>query len=218
VDSPCYDAVHTRDVVFVAGEYWLVADHLTAPTRHDYAHRLHLTAPAEDRTVVEMRDLDVVVRAPAVDLVYPAGTALAVEPGWVAPVYGTRHPAPVVCAEHHRVADAEFVVLLWPRRAGVDPPRLTVHRPSPDVVVVQVAGVGTHGAATDHVAWAGASRRLRCGPITVTGQAAWVRVDRDGRPERTAVYEGEDLTWTGPGPAPDPAPAGDGWSLAPRDG
>ena len=76
VHSPCYDAVHTRDVVFVAGEYWLVADHLAAATPHDYS-----PSPAphgeglgpHDRRRDETHD--VVVRAPDVDLVYAGGHA-----------------------------------------------------------------------------------------------------------------------------------------------
>ncbi len=42
VTSPAYDAVHRRAVVFVAGEYWLVFDLLTAAGPHDYALRWHL--------------------------------------------------------------------------------------------------------------------------------------------------------------------------------
>ena len=34
VTSPCYDAVHTRTVAFVDGDYWVVHDRLRAPTAH----------------------------------------------------------------------------------------------------------------------------------------------------------------------------------------
>jgi Heparinase II/III-like protein/Heparinase II/III N-terminus len=216
VDSPCYDALHTRDVLFVAGEYWLVADHLTAATAHDYAHRLHLTARAEGRTTVVSRDHDVVVRAPDVDLVYPPGTIPRIEPGWVAPAYGIKERAPVISVERRAATDASFLVVMWPRRGSVRPPRLVVVHHSPDLVSVRLEGVGRDGRCADHVAWAVEPSRLRLGALSVTGRVAWMRVDeRRGRPGRLAVYEGEELSWGGPDPVPDLVPAGDGWSTAP---
>ena len=218
VHSSCYDAVHTRDVVFVAGEYWLVADHLLAATTHDYSHRLHLTARAWGRTTVARRALDVVVRAPDVDLVYAAGDVPLIEEGWVAPRYGVKERAPVVAVERRQESDTAFVVVLWPRRptvapkasagrasasepdgdgvrgrsprGGTVPPRLRVDHAAPELVSVRVEGVGRHGRSTDHVAWAVEPRPLRLGPLSVTARVAWLRVDGDGEPERLAVYDG----------------------------
>jgi hypothetical protein len=210
--SPCYDAVHTRDVLFVAGEYWLVADHLTAPTAHDYTHCLHLTARARGRTTVAPRDHDVVVRAPDVELVYPPGTTARIEPGWVAPVYGIKERAPVVAVERHEETNAEFLVALWPRRRALPPPQLTVVHRSAELMSLRLQGVGRDRRFADHVAWAAEPRPLRLGALSVTARVAWMRVDDRGCPERLAVYESEDPSWCGPGPAPDLVPAGDGWS------
>jgi Heparinase II/III-like protein/Heparinase II/III N-terminus len=215
VRSPVYDAVHTRDVVFVAGEYWLVVDHLDAPTTHHYCHRMYLTARAWDRTTVIRRDRDTVVRAPDVDLVYATAPVPVVEDGWVAPVYGVKHPAPVVVVEQRGASHAEFVLALCPRRTGLAPPRLTVDQASPGLVAVRVDGVGDDGRATDHVAWAPDPCRLHLGPLSITARVAWMRADHAGDPEQVAVHEGDALDWSGPDPAPDPVPTGDGWSTLP---
>ena len=214
VRSPCYDAVHARDVLFIAGEYWLVADHLTSETGHDYTHRLHLTAPAQGCATVLRRDHDVVVRTPDVDLVYPAGTRPRIESGWVAPTYGIKERAPVVSVAHHDVANAAFLVVLWPRRDGVEPPRLDLGHHSPDLVSVRVEGVGPHARSVDHVAWAARPCRLELGALRVTARVGWARDDGRGQPERLAVYEGEDVSWCGGGSAPDLVPTGDGWSVS----
>jgi hypothetical protein len=219
VHSPCYDAVHTRDVVFVAGQYWLVVDHLLAATTHDYSSRLHLTARAWGLTTVARREHDLVVRAPDVDLVFGAGDVPLIEEGWVAPVYGIKERAPVVAVERRGEAHTDFLVVIWPRRPGVAPPRLSVDDAAPGLVSVRVDGVGPQGRATDHLAWAVEPSPLRVGPVAVTARVAWARVGDRGDPQRLAVYDGGELAWSGAEPAPDPVPSGDGWSTAPgRDG
>jgi hypothetical protein len=212
VHSPCYDAVHTRDVLFVAGEYWLVADHLSAETGHDYTHRLHLAPRARGRTTIVRREHDVVVRAPDVDLVYPPDATPRIGPGWVSPVYGIKEPAPVVSVERHHAPNAAFLVALCPRRDGRRPPRIVVVHRSPELVSVRLEGVGRDGSFSDHVAWATEPCPLRLGAMSVTARVGWMRVDDRGHPERLAVYDGENLSWCGPGATPDLVPTGDGWS------
>jgi hypothetical protein len=46
VRSPVYEAVHTRRIFFVAGEYWLIIDSLSGSVPHKYDLRFHLTAEA----------------------------------------------------------------------------------------------------------------------------------------------------------------------------
>src|SRR5207249_2749049 len=48
VRSPCYDVVHSRRVVFVAGEYWLLEDRLRGDRPHRYDTRFHLAVHAGD--------------------------------------------------------------------------------------------------------------------------------------------------------------------------
>ena len=109
VTSPAYDAVHRRAVVFVAGEYWLVFDQLTAPEPHDYALRWHLA----DDVVPDVRPTAAgrsSVTTPTVRLEIDGGSPLTIEPGWLSTEYGVKAPAPVVQASA-RAAEAEFVTL-----------------------------------------------------------------------------------------------------------
>ena len=46
VRSPAYEAIHTRRIFFVAGEYWLIVDSLRGSVAHKYDLRFHLTADA----------------------------------------------------------------------------------------------------------------------------------------------------------------------------
>lgn len=117
--SPCYDAVHTRRVLFVGEEWWVVEDELSATREHRYDLRWHLSAEAWGATELTTIGGHQVVRAPGVSLVVmstdPAALEVALEPGWVAPRYGVRLPAPVVSASL-RGTDVRFTTLVVPER------------------------------------------------------------------------------------------------------
>jgi hypothetical protein len=171
VASTAYDAVHTRRIAFVADEYWVIEDELSAERPHRYDLRFHLAAEAWDRVAVERRDASCVVRAPGVALVVAGDGVLSVEPGWVAPDYGVKHRAPVVSV----VADATtttFTTLVVPLDDGAPAPELRVHREGVDTTVTV-----TGGRRHDTLAWSGASA-----PVFTSRAAA------HGRP---AVREGE---------------------------
>jgi hypothetical protein len=135
--SPSYDAVHTRAVLFVAGEYWLIEDRLAADRPHRYDLRFHLAAEAQDAVAVA----GTVVRAPGLALVLDPVLDVRIEAGWVAPRYGLKQAAPVVSAASEGSAAARFVTLVAP---GERAPGLAVRGS-----VVEVHGVGAGGAATD---------------------------------------------------------------------
>ena len=85
---------------------------------------------------------------------------------------------------------------------------------------VCVEGVGPHGRATDHVAWAGRAAPAATRAADRHGPGRLVARRRARRPasgwRSTTAHE---LDWSGAGPTPDPVPVGDGWSTAPaRDG
>lgn len=93
VVSPCYDAVHTRTVVFVDDRFWVVHDRLRAPTVHTYTVRWQLAA--DDPGVTLLAD------------------GLEWTDGWVSPAYGIkeRAPAGVLTAT---AKDADFVTTIVP--------------------------------------------------------------------------------------------------------
>jgi hypothetical protein len=150
VTSPAYDAVHRRAVLLVAGEYWLVLDALRGERPHDYALRWHL-AYDDPPTIEASPDGITRVSTPTVrlDLGRRGGRrlAVAVEPGWVAPEYGVRTPAPVVVATPPRTDDVDLVTLLAPRRAGVSPRLLSADLAAGSLVVE------LPGGAVDRILW-----------------------------------------------------------------
>ena len=166
VTSPCYDAVHTRTVAFVDGDYWVVHDRLRAPTPHEYAARWHL-APVRGDGAVELGAGR--VSAPGLLLLAPHGT-LRLTDGWVSPSYGVKESAPVVVVAATG-ADVDLVTVLLPDR--------------PDAT-------GTTGAtdATD------ATDRTRATGATVTadcaGDEVTVRIDRPGVGVDTVRWTGTD--------------------------
>jgi Heparinase II/III-like protein/Heparinase II/III N-terminus len=151
VTSSEYDAVHRRHVFFIAGEYWLVIDDISAATPHDYDLRFHLAPEAADAT----RFVNDTVTAPGLLLQVVGPGALSLEPGWVAPAYGVKAAAPVVSKRATRCAAARFVTAIVPRSAlneHIDH-RLTVSRGDEAASHVLVEGAGRRGECVDSLAW-----------------------------------------------------------------
>jgi hypothetical protein len=176
--SPCYDAVHTRTVVFVDDQYWILHDRLRGTRPHRYDLRFHLGPDAWNRTTVETRDGDVVVRAPGVMLVMAPARTVCIESGWVAPAYGVKVPAPVVSVVVEGAADVTFTTLVIPAAAEALPPIVDVHG-GDGSMLVEVHGTGPEGVACDRVAW-GDGDHLALGKYRVRAVAAWLRLAASG--------------------------------------
>jgi heparinase II/III-like protein len=112
VVSPCYDAVHTRTIAFVADDYWIVHDRLRAATPHSYAARWHLSPAADGAVALGPGRL----AAPGLLLLTPLGD-LTVEPGWVSASYGRKEPAPVAVLGATGT-DADLITVILPDRDG----------------------------------------------------------------------------------------------------
>jgi hypothetical protein len=217
-----YDAVHTRSVAFLAGEYWIVEDRLEAATAHDYTHRMHLDDAAWRRAAVRRREGDVIVEMPGGALVYPAPDTPVLAEGWVSRMYGVKAPAPVATTTRTGECSTGFLTVLVPLRAGREAPRLTVLQQDDRGLSVRLDGVGPDGTETDHVGWAWASAAeassvepvLDLGVVAGAARLGWVRTGSGGDVRRMALYDTGDLTWAGSGPSPDlDDGAGDGWSV-----
>lgn len=141
VESPCYDAVHTRTVAFVRGRYWLVHDVVEAPTRHAYAIRWHLDPRCDGAVRVAHGRDQHAVDGPGVRLLVEAaaGAETVVAPGWVSPTYGVRVPAPVVVTSLADARALDVVTLVAGREA---PARLDVARTAGRLEVRVVDGRG----------------------------------------------------------------------------
>jgi hypothetical protein len=208
VASPAYDAVHRRAVVFVAGEYWLVFDLLSAPGPHDYALRWHLAGDAvpDVRPTAAGRSS---VTTPTVRLEIDGGSPATIEPGWLSAEYGVKTAAPVVLASA-RAAEAEFVTLLAPRRAGAAPRLRSADASSGSAVVELPDG------STDHVRWRAPDREVVVDGFRAAAETVWIRTDRHGAPQQIALDRASIVQWTRAA-TPPRLIREDGWHLWQRE-
>jgi hypothetical protein len=169
--SPAHDAAHTRRVIFVAGEYWLVVDRLEAGRPHRYDLRWQLAPEADGKVSVTGRT----VWAPGVALVFASPLAPALEDGWVAPSYGSKLPAPAVVGTVEGAAEAVLTTLVSPLADGEEAPQLRITT-SGEAAVAEVSA----GERVDLVGW---SRTRRAA-------AAWVRLV-NGEPVAARMIGGE---------------------------
>jgi len=161
--SPVYGAVHTRTIAFVAEQYWLFEDRIRSAEPHRYDLRFHLAPETQGETFVEPDADATVVRAPGLALVLDPTLAVDIEPGWVAPAYGERLPAPVISASLE-AAEARLVTLVCPHELGVPAPRLRRRDRGDDLTAVQVRRFAPGGETIDEIEWgvdgAGSFRRV----------------------------------------------------------
>ncbi|MFN8058313.1 MAG: alginate lyase family protein [Vicinamibacterales bacterium] len=197
VRSPAYDAVHTRTVVFVADEYWLVTDHLTAPSPHDYDLRWHF-APSDRALVIEDDDTATRVIAPNVVVDLAPVRDVDVEEGWYSPLYGVKHPAPVASIRAHGT-DVTYLSAIHPcaspapagRRLRV---RSLASRASA-LSIVQIDATGPDGRSTDVVMWGLEVHDLAIAGFRGRARAAFARVDRSGETRELRVAGFESGAW-----------------------
>jgi hypothetical protein len=190
--STCYEARHTRRIVFVADAYWIVQDRLTGERAHRYDLRFHLGAEAQGRVEVQRAGDAHVVRAPGVALVVAGGGAPAIEAGWVSPDYGVKRDAPVVSVVVDGTADATFTTVVMPLADGAPAPGLEVSAEG-DLAVARV----THDGVTDTVKWCDGGRPLDLGPLRSRASAGWMREDAAGVARVRTAGVGGAAVWAG---------------------
>jgi hypothetical protein len=182
VTSPSYDAVHTRFIFFIAGEYWVIVDRLSSAVPHDYNLRFHLAPEAMNHTAIRRRDGNNAVIAPGLALVFPSRNEPQLEPGWFAPQYGQRISAPVVSVRS-KAAETLFFTLVMPLELNDPLPEfrvLTGEAAGSDRIGFEVTGVGRNKSAIDRVAWSAGTEQPALGTITGTARATWARAFTSG--------------------------------------
>ena len=149
--SPAYEVVHRRRVLFVDGTYWLIEDELDGDRPHDYQLRFHLTSDQHDVRVEPTADGAVAV-SDRVAIVAAGNTTAAIEPGWVSLAYGIKEAAPILTFTTPAHVRARFVTLVAPRSSSTAPvPRLAVQ--IVDGVVVADVTHATASGVSERVAW-----------------------------------------------------------------
>lgn len=180
--SPAYEAVHTRAVLFVGAEYWLVADYLEGMREHTYELRWHL-APEAGRNIAVCQDRPGVIVADGVALTFVPPSPLRVEDGWFAPRYGVKHRAPVV-AMPVRATSTVMLTAVAPRDVFDSNLRVRLVAGGTrfeDPLLVEVQGGDVATAFVDTLSWAGATHGMDLPCFQGTARAGWTRVDSRGR-------------------------------------
>ena len=156
LESPSYEAIHTRFIFFIADEYWVIVDQLRGERPHNYDLRFHLAPEAMNHVTVESAGNNQAVLAPGLSLVFPANNKPAIQPGWFAPKYGEKLPAPVVSVRADEVVNTDFVTLVDPRNLN-DPLSTLKVIESAGCISFVVSGVGPERSETDCVVWSAAA-------------------------------------------------------------
>jgi heparinase II/III-like protein len=182
VTSPSYDAVHTRFIFFIAGEYWVIVDQLSSDVTHNYDLRFHLAPEAMNHTAIRRGNCNNAVIAPGMALVFPPATQPQLEPGWVSPQYGHKISAPVVSVRS-KAAEECFFTLVMPLELNDSPPAfrvLTGDGVCSGRICFEVTGVGQNKSEIDRVGWAEGAERFALGTISGTARATWARASALG--------------------------------------
>jgi hypothetical protein len=171
--TPRYDARHTRHVLFVGQEYWIIVDRLDAASLHSYDLRYHLAADAWQR--VEVRSSH--VAAPGLSMAIVGPGTVAVEDGWVSPRYGIKHPAPVVTMRSQPQRSVLFVTAIVPRPQQPAPIDMRIGTGDHGSLVVTVTGIGAHDASRDRVVWRAGGAPFVVADLQGVADVTWLRTD-----------------------------------------
>ena len=135
------------------------------------------------------------VRAPDLALVFAPGRQPRIEPGWVAPEYGVKLPAPVVSVVADGDADVEFLTLVVPADSDAPLPTLRVWRGAGDgsrLTVAEVGGAGPGRPRPRRLEPDG--RGVRAGTASIRAAAAWLRQSATGDCLSLRVCEATSVT------------------------
>jgi Heparinase II/III-like protein/Heparinase II/III N-terminus len=171
VRSPVYEAIHTRRIFFVAGEYWLIVDSLRGSVPHKYDLRFHLTAEALNhctRIASGIRTPDMVLLLsncrggppwpPASESPRVSEERVATEGhpyscslshGWISPRYGIKQAAPVVSFFSTGQPNTDFYTLIAPRPLSAPLPQFQVLSEGE----VRVEGIAPDFNRADELSW-----------------------------------------------------------------
>jgi hypothetical protein len=181
--SPEYEAVHTRRIFFIAGEYWLIIDSLRGNVSHKFDLRFHLTPEAWNHCASLKESDNAIIRTPDMALVFESHLDPKVEMGWVSPLYGIKREAPVVSVVDHN-RDADFFTLITPLKLESKLPRLRVVSPASQSLangLVEISAVGPNQNGVDTIAWGSQCKALSFPETSLNTSAAWRRTSNEGR-------------------------------------
>src|SRR6185295_9195822 len=128
--SPVYDAIHTRRIFFINGEYWLIVDSLRGLVPHKFDLRFHLTAEAWNHCTRIDGPTNTGIRTPDIVLLFEPHRQPVISQGWVSKQYGVKEVAPVISVIADGRANVDFYTLIAPLKLTSPLPQFDVIAPS----------------------------------------------------------------------------------------
>ena len=194
VESPLYDVIHRRRILFVANEYWLIEDELDADGAHRYDLRFHLT-PDQQPIALESAADGWRALTPRMSLIFAGKATARVDGGWVSAEYGIKQAAPVVTFTRDGAGFARFVTLIAPGRDTEPPPDLRV-RIGAHITVADVM-CGANRQVHDQIAWTLDGTARPMADATRPAIARWVRQSSSPSPQAVTLSL-DDIVFQGP--------------------
>ena len=120
--------VHTRSLLFLKNNYWIMRDEVKTDGEHDYGLNFHFNAGTTPQLAVAENNLPVVRLAaenerPGLEmLMFGDNGAWETFDDWIAPCYGVKLPAPTVNFSARGKGTQEFFTFLLPSHSGAELP------------------------------------------------------------------------------------------------
>jgi hypothetical protein len=189
-------ALHSRAVLFLKGDYWVIRDRVRTESDYDVAVQLHFAAGialeiASPSRAAARWSCDSHPAMLEIGVFGHQGVLRAGE-GWVSPSYGALSLAPT-CVFTARARGPREVVSFFVPRSGNEEAVHIQERPATS----GRAFVVVHRDVEDIVLVGGAGRAAS-GDLTATAEWAWVRRARHGGlPSEFVMLQGRSLSWRG---------------------
>lgn len=187
-----YEVVHERKIVFLCPDYWLIVDLLLAKEEYDYQQLFHLSEQADGETSISVERGTLLVDAPHLVIAQAAEPEVSpsIHEGFVSPVYGVKHHAPVV-GFARRASAACYHTILYPYKS--ERPEITIEKlpvqsgarmcSEIEVSALRVA-IKADGESFNDVfllVHQQSGDAYQCGSVCFRGKALYLRTDNEGR-------------------------------------
>ena len=170
-------AKHTRSVLFIKGDYWMMLDHVAATGAH--LCELHFQFAPDANPVLQSEEADggvPVLRELAEGLpgleifLFGDGGEWRETQGWVSECYRERRPAPTASLEKTNAGAQEFVTFLVPHGAGEN-----LKTRACEIEATGGRAFEVLGARTRDVLLAGQGGMVEAARLATDVELAWVR-------------------------------------------
>ena len=204
-----YDAVHERAIFFAAPEYWIISDFLRSETGHLYDLLFHLSENAANKTRLSFSSDTMWAEAPhlLIAQTYDEHISMQIDGGYVSPVYGVKHFAPVIRFTQY-AANAGFHSVVFPfqfekphlqiRRLKISGDEAAVAKNRPEAFEISIERDDTTVTDLYFVSLNDAPAEFRFAGISFSGKFLYLRKNAAGEIIRIHKAGGAKLSISSP--------------------